>query len=472
MSKIVQLKSGLPSGGFKTGADACAELGAAVVSNGFEDMTKVSLQYSYPSTLTVTHLEGSAVWVKGLRYSKLGVESLTHSTGEGSHFIYYNASGVLTSSFGPTISSVKWDYLNTTPVALCLKSNQVIDNRCADARRPARGIHDLKRASDMDSGTACKKASGFEIADYLIGVSSSDGLIYSISPGITSYGDKLESYSGKSTSDSIYSWALNGVDAAWNYSVNVYGFRVSPIQYNTFSGGSWTTVNVPVGYFVNYYVVALPMVLSSMRIGTIVGRQIYSTLAEAVAEDKSSVMPGMRAFDSPVFLYKITYERTAAAGLYYTRIMNVHKFMTSAEHQDPLTTGKHIAESVSHTSRTLPLNKTAELGSAINKLGETAKFSLNLNINDPYEKTYYFTLSAKVAFKINALTVKTGRGSVVLKIQVNGVDVPTSTTTATMSISEKTFTTGNTVNAGDRVMLVITSISGKDLVAEIHGEVV
>jgi len=81
-------------------------------------------------------------------------------------------------------------------------------------------------------------------------------------------------------------------------------------------------------------------------------------------------------------------------------------------------------------------------------------------IESPAATTYIVRLNAKYATTINNISIKTSAGTVTAKLQIDGVDV-TSCTGISVSSTESTTTctAANTVDAGDTIQLVLSSLS-------------
>lgn len=90
----------------------------------------------------------------------------------------------------------------------------------------------------------------------------------------------------------------------------------------------------------------------------------------------------------------------------------------------------------------------------------TVTDSLNALILNPIDRTYVLDSYAPAAYTINSIGIKCSTGTCTAKIQIGGVDVTSLTGLSVSSANTTATATGaNSVVAGDRVTLVLTSTS-------------
>jgi hypothetical protein len=73
--------------------------------------------------------------------------------------------------------------------------------------------------------------------------------------------------------------------------------------------------------------------------------------------------------------------------------------------------------------------------------------------------TYTVELYAPAAGTINQLKTQLSAGTATVKLQIDGVDVTGSSSSATTSIVTGTCTAANTVSAGSKITMVVSAVS-------------
>jgi hypothetical protein len=290
-------------------------------------------------------------------------------------------------------------------------------------------------------------------------------------------GDKVFSCAEIVEGNAINVYRRDGAAGGWLIASDSSGLLTSGLSYNYWDTTTWQNVALSTGEFVNYYVIGWDTLDASPDVVVIQGQHKFSVLQDALDETYSSLSGTETWAGAEAPIYKITYERTSSGSPYFAKIAHVSRITALSEelHQKSDTTSAHDASMISFspvpTAVALAGKTTAE--DALNKLGDVSKVAMNLQIEVPLNKTYYYTLSSKLAFNLTKLSALAVSGAMTVSIKINGVELTGSSTAVGNTLVEKSFSSGNAVAVGDSVALVVVVTSaGTDLIAEISGDIV
>jgi len=115
---------------------------------------------------------------------------------------------------------------------------------------------------------------------------------------------------------SYYILRRSGVSGIWTWTTETIPLIASGtyMDYNEYTGGSWTTTEASNGDYINMYVVSIPLYGGSTTNMVIMGQNVHSTLLKAQAETASELSFGDFIFQEIVFAYKITFKTSASYG--------------------------------------------------------------------------------------------------------------------------------------------------------------
>lgn len=275
-------------------------------------------------TVTITPTGVSFdIYISGVKYTFIGAQSITHSATGASHFIYFNASGVLTAATSP------WDMLLHAPA--CYVFQDVSNSRriAFDDRHHAG--RDLYWHRNQHAAEGTKATSGFAASGYTLSNGASDGVLQiAIASGRVEDEDiriDTQALAAAGPYNLLYRSGASGDWLITRTSTLPFFYSGNKLQYNQNTGATWQLTNVTEDNFVNYWVFALtalpttdvtPTPSSTQQLIIIAGQAIYASQALADAETVSSLAYGSVPFQEMAPLYKLTYRFNASAPSAYT----------------------------------------------------------------------------------------------------------------------------------------------------------
>lgn len=275
-------------------------------------------------TVTITPTGATFdIFVKGTKYTFTGAQSIVHSATGAEQFIYFDSSGVLTTSLSP------WDLLSTAPV--CSVFQDATNSRRIPLDERHHAGRDLYWHRNQHTAEGTKVTSGFAATGYTLSNGASDAVLQlAIASGRVEDEDirvDTQALAAAGPYNLLYRSGASGDWVITRTSTLPFLYSGSNLQYNQNTGATWQLTNVAEDRYVNYWVFALtalpttditPTPPSTQQIVLIAGQTTYASQALADAETVSSLAYGSAPFQEMAPLYKLTFRFNAANPSAYT----------------------------------------------------------------------------------------------------------------------------------------------------------
>jgi len=297
--------------------------------NGFENQTDSTITYD-PSTriFTITPTTTSfTVWISGVRYVYITPQTLTHANTAGNYYFYFSGPG--NGAFAMSTSRPSYFTTATCSVVTFLDATHA----WANEERHASSM-DVATHSELHQMIGMFLYSGCTLGGYNLSPPSpvdSDNQI-TLTSGIVSDETLLTNISALSAGSYNVS-RLTGAGAVWTYStftVPFYYVTTGFINYNQYTGGSWTMTPLTNGNYCNYYVIAVPSLTTATQIFIKPGQNTYSSLSACQAEVFGSQVISSLGPVEFVAIYQISFRASNGySNLGKCRIEGVQTITTS-----------------------------------------------------------------------------------------------------------------------------------------------
>lgn len=275
-------------------------------------------------TVTITPTGATFdIFVKGMKYTFTGAQSIVHSATGAEQFIYFDSSGVLTTSLSP------WDLLSTAPV--CSVFQDATNSRRIPLDERHHAGRDLYWHRNQHAAEGTKVTSGFAATGYTLSNGASDVVLQlAIASGRVEDEDirvDTQELAAAGPYNLLYRSGASGDWVITRTSTLPFLYSGSNLQYNQNTGATWQLTNVVEDSYVNYWVFALtalpttditPTPSSTQQLVIIAGQALYSSQASADAETVSSLAYGSAPFQEMAPLYKLTFKFNASNPSAYT----------------------------------------------------------------------------------------------------------------------------------------------------------
>jgi hypothetical protein len=275
-------------------------------------------------TVTITPTGATFdIFVKGMKYTFTGAQSIVHSATGAEQFIYFDSSGVLTTSLSP------WDLLSTAPV--CSVFQDATNSRRIPLDERHHAGRDLYWHRNQHAAEGTKVTSGFAATGYTLSNGASDVVLQlAIASGRVEDEDirvDTQELAAAGPYNLLYRSGASGDWVITRTSTLPFLYSGSNLQYNQNTGATWQLTNVVEDSYVNYWVFALtalpttditPTPSSTQQLVIIAGQALYSSQASADAETVSSLAYGSAPFQEMSPLYKMTFKFNASNPSAYT----------------------------------------------------------------------------------------------------------------------------------------------------------
>lgn len=275
-------------------------------------------------TVTITPTGATFdIFVKGMKYTFTGAQSIVHSATGAEQFIYFDSSGVLTTSLSP------WDLLSTAPV--CSVFQDATNSRRIPLDERHHAGRDLYWHRNQHAAEGTKVTSGFAATGYTLSNGASDVVLQlAIASGRVEDEDirvDTQELAAAGPYNLLYRSGASGDWVITRTSTLPFLYSGSNLQYNQNTGATWQLTNVVEDSYVNYWVFALtalpttditPTPSSTQQLVIIAGQALYSSQASADAETVSSLAYGSAPFQEMAPLYKMTFKFNASNPSAYT----------------------------------------------------------------------------------------------------------------------------------------------------------
>lgn len=275
-------------------------------------------------TVTITPTGATFdIFVKGTKYTFTGAQSIVHSATGAEQFIYFDSSGVLTTSLSP------WNLLSTTPV--CSVFQDAANSRRIPLDERHHAGRDLYWHRNQHAAEGTKVTSGFAATGYTLSNGASDAVLQlTIASGRVEDEDirvDTQALAAAGPYNLLYRSGASGDWVITRTSTLPFLYSGSNLQYNQNTGATWQLTNVAEDSYVNYWVFALtalpttditPTPPSTQQIVLIAGQTTYASQALADVETVASLAYGSAPFQEMGPLYKLTFRFNASAPSAYT----------------------------------------------------------------------------------------------------------------------------------------------------------
>lgn len=289
---------------------------------GFPNTTETTLSVDTTTgVVTITPTGASfSIYLRGTQYSYT-VAQTTAAASDGNNYYYLNASGVLTYSTTP------WDIANTAQIAAVYKNSSNPGSYRAvmyEERHGMRMDGQTHRRLHYSIGNTVE--SGLAVGGYTLATDTDAAKKITVSSGVQDDEDIFFSNAGIAAGGPYIVWYRSGASGTWYWREIAYnanddttlpfiiqtasGYLVA----NTLTGGNWVLTDGATTKWVNYYVVAIPILSpTGFTIGLIPGQTIFSTLSAAQTEEGwASLSLGTLPFQEVSPLAKITFALAAS----------------------------------------------------------------------------------------------------------------------------------------------------------------
>ena len=282
----------------------------------------ITLAYNETTrTITITPTGTSfSFYVAGVKYTKVGAQTIVHGTTQGTNYIYYDNTGTL------VVGTTLWNLHQTAPVAIVYWDATNSRGLCSyETHHAGRDVfaHITEHTSE---GSYLVSGCVVDTASYSIGTLTDAGATFAIGTGVIADEDLWTNI--QALPDAGPYTILHKIGAAGDFRIsyaNTVPFLRSGTntQYNQFTAGAWQLTSLANNRFVNYYVFAVPVLpttaitptpTATRQIIIVPGQAVYTSLALAQAETVSSIDWGTYPFAEIVPLYQVTYRYLGAGG--------------------------------------------------------------------------------------------------------------------------------------------------------------
>lgn len=252
-------------------------------------------------------------YVSGEMFSSTG-ETITINTGEGSHWIYYDASGDL------QVTAGAFDDAETYIQKLCIVSLYYWDADAGEAIFQG----DERHGAQMDGAThrylhntlGCRYVDGLAISGYTLDDDTDDSVKFGISSGTIADEDIIADIEELSDGTAFPVFYRYGEDNKWRRSKTVWPYLPPGITHyaagtfpawNDENGGDWTLTEVSSGNFFCLWLFATTAILNTESIFGVVSQQELNTLGNARDEQFGDLNLTGLPFAEVKILYKIVF---------------------------------------------------------------------------------------------------------------------------------------------------------------------
>lgn len=107
----------------------------------------------------------------------------------------------------------------------------------------------------------------------------------------------------------------SGADGIWQFTTSSSPFlnaAAGYIYYNQFTGGAWQQTELATTNWVNYYIIHLGAFKDKYKTAIVMGQEVHSSLADAQAEDITSITWGNFPDEEIISSYRITFRASAS----------------------------------------------------------------------------------------------------------------------------------------------------------------
>lgn len=305
-----------------------------------------SLTYN-ETTRTVTITPASIsfdVFCLGVKYTKTGVQTISHSAVGAAQFVYYDETGVLVTS------TTSWDLLKHAPV--CYIFQDVTNSRRIPFEERHHAGRDLYWHRNQHAAEGTKATgSGFQVTGYTLNIDTDAACTYAIDSGRVEDEDIRVDTEILPDAGPYTILERVGASGDWQFTrSNTVPFLRSGTntQYNQNTGSIWKRTNIANTEYVNYYIFGLtalptaditPAPTTTQQYIIVPGQAKHASAALASAETVSSIAWGSAPFQEMVPLYKVTLQYRSAAGgstriTELTRVIGTSVSVTAATQTD------------------------------------------------------------------------------------------------------------------------------------------
>ena len=255
-------------------------------------------------TITVTPTVTSFdILVNGIKYTKTGAQTITHTTTQGAHFIYYNTSGTL------VVTTTPWDLLYAAPVAFVYWDSANSRGIVFEERHHAgRDIY-WHRNQHANEGT--KVSSGFGISGYTLNTQSDEDITVAIATGRVE--DEDIRIDTTPLPDAGPYTIIERVGVSGNWQITRSNtlpviYTGITIQYNQNNGGTWQRTNVPNTDYMNMWVFVTTSITGQDQYIFVPGQATFGNASLAASDSVANISWGTLPFQEIAPLYKLTYQ--------------------------------------------------------------------------------------------------------------------------------------------------------------------
>lgn len=279
--------------------------------SGFQNQTDSVINYDANTRiLTISPVSSSfTVWVKGTKRVYSTTQTATaHTNAVGTYIFYFDDNGVLQwSTSTPSY---------TNPFVADVYYYDATHTLVLDERHGAE--MDAKTHIELHNTQGTWYRNGLALSGYTVqpvGPVNGDNTFASATGQIAD--EDLVSTIGAVTDGGPYTvmYLVNASSQlTFSFGNSVPYLFGTYIRYNLFTGGTWTMTDAGNGDYVNYYVVYLPSIQPTLQMVLIPSQQVYSSLANAIAENFTNLSLGALSNQVPEYLvrYRITFRCSAS----------------------------------------------------------------------------------------------------------------------------------------------------------------
>jgi len=286
--------------------------GAALVTLTYSKVTK-------KITLTPT-LSTFRFWIDGVEFIKTGAQTsgVAHGTTTGKYFIYYNSSGVLTTSAVETPWSIR--DRTVTPVALVYWNNTLSDGWCFYECHTADRTLEQHYHDHFSEGT--QRISGGALTGYTLATDTSAGVTFAVSATTIADEDIVRTLSAVADNGPYMTLWRTGAAGDWTFNDTrtlpwEYDVGANYIAYNNPDAGGagiWGLTSAGASSFIPYFLFATTSIQTARQIFLIPAQAFTGSLTAAQAYTLTNLAYGTLPFEEVVPLYRIIYRTGAGYG--------------------------------------------------------------------------------------------------------------------------------------------------------------
>lgn len=246
--------------------------------NGFPDRTEVSLAWDDATrTLTATPVGASfRFYANGILYTKTAPESIAIANTQGTHYVYFNSSGVISES-----ATFANDIMQRYAIVAVIAWNATTQKAVPDAMTE---LHGCEWPAEIHSyvhntiGTVYRDGMGVTV------VAEGDGSLASHAEIVSSSGNMYDediphAITAHGITDNIPVMYRTGAGAVWTYDeTSPYIVRTTGTgraAFNEYTGGAWQLTEVTNGDLVYAHLYAIPGITKKWMI--VMGTNQYNT---------------------------------------------------------------------------------------------------------------------------------------------------------------------------------------------------